>query len=286
MSLLSAISSLTADDELAFLFSRKTSSMPMPTLANGPELRAYISLQLIGLIGCLVIFVTGFFSESALRHTAWFSFMFSWVLSTLSYLLLFISGRLENAPFGLCLIQSALMYAAPTLTAATTLAFVTQIFFKLHNSLGPRERGGRLIWLMLVGPYVLHATIATETIIIGLEDDNTLYQSGMGGYCYLKNAVPSQTSTVTVMVLMIPTVVLGAWTCVLLTRNWSSKKLVNYPVSTTIRVLVFSALSMIANTITIMYMSAKGRSHRPYVVVSLIPIAAILAFGTQKDIIS
>ena len=63
---------------------------------------------------------------------------------------------------------------------------------------------------MLVGPYVLHATIATETIIvshssnfyyveafkssillqIGLEDDNTLHQSGMGGYCYLKNAVP------------------------------------------------------------------------------------------------
>lgn len=82
---------------------------------NGSELRAYISLQLIGLIGCLIIFVTGFFAESALHHTAWFSFMFSWVLFTLSYLLLFISGRLKNTPFGLCLVQSALTYAAPTL---------------------------------------------------------------------------------------------------------------------------------------------------------------------------
>ncbi len=89
---------------------------PMDT-PNSSELRAYIALQLIGLIGCFIIFVTGFFAESALRHTAWFSFyVFLGAFNAVISSPFFISGRLQK-----CTLRSVpwfkvrLMYSAPTL---------------------------------------------------------------------------------------------------------------------------------------------------------------------------
>ena len=85
--------------------------------SNLPLIHAFISLQLFGLIGITIMLVTALFFSGVSRNSTWFSFMFSWIIYTLSYTLLFISGQLSSPkpPYGLCFIQSIMVCSAPPL---------------------------------------------------------------------------------------------------------------------------------------------------------------------------
>lgn len=80
-------------------------------------INVFISFNLFGFFGTILMLLTVCFSRAAPRHPTWFSFAFSWIISTLSYSLLFLAGRLTGPEpeYGLCLIQSIMVYSAPPL---------------------------------------------------------------------------------------------------------------------------------------------------------------------------
>lgn len=74
-------------------------------------------MQLSGAAILTLILVIVALSPRLSRLSTWYSFCLSWILSSLSYCLLYISGqqtRPEPEP-GLCVFQSGLIYAAPVL---------------------------------------------------------------------------------------------------------------------------------------------------------------------------
>lgn len=79
----------------------------------------YVGFNLFGLLGTAIMALTAIFSRSTPRHATWLNFAFSWIVSAVSYTLLFFSGQLEKPEpdFGVCLAQAALVYAAPPLYA-------------------------------------------------------------------------------------------------------------------------------------------------------------------------
>jgi hypothetical protein len=107
----------------------------------------FLALETFGWSGSLIILLTVIFSNVR-RHITWINFCMSWILSSLSYCLL-LFARQDYGPEPnhiLCLVQSPLIYAAPTLyvsnliykkvilayiltrrTAGTTLALVIHV---------------------------------------------------------------------------------------------------------------------------------------------------------------
>ncbi len=77
----------------------------------------FIAFQCIGLFGSLIIMSTALYASRISRHMTWFSFMFSWFISSLSYTLLLFSGEINNPEpgFSVCFTQALLIYAAPPL---------------------------------------------------------------------------------------------------------------------------------------------------------------------------
>lgn len=78
---------------------------------------AFVALQLTGAVGLLLIIATATIGRGVVRYSTWYSFCVSWIISCLSYSLLFLAGQqsARPPPFGLCVTQSALIYFAPVL---------------------------------------------------------------------------------------------------------------------------------------------------------------------------
>jgi len=251
--------------------------------------KSFIALQLFGLIGCVIILGTIIFSHTS-RQLTWFSFIFSWIISSLSYLLLFLMGQLENKrpSFGVCLAQATLIYAAPPLTAATTLALVTQVYFNMRNLFLDQSKRKEKNWtiaLLIVTPYLLHFTIAMTCLAVGLNDPGTVGRlSIVNAYCNFKNRTPSKVSSVIVASLMVPSIIIGICVCVILIRDWQVRK---YSPSSSLRVLGFSMYGTLAIALGIVF-AASSHDHSPElnVVLATMPAVAVLIFGVKSDILS
>lgn len=84
-------------------------------ILNKPGIYVYLTLNLIGGVGMLVMLITAAASPKVHRLPTWYSFCIAWLLSSLSYTLLFISEQ-QFTPqpiFSACFIQAALIYSMP-----------------------------------------------------------------------------------------------------------------------------------------------------------------------------
>ncbi|KAH0582061.1 hypothetical protein H2248_011717 [Termitomyces sp. 'cryptogamus'] len=185
-------------------------------------MKVFVAFQLFGLFGILITLVTVVFSRSTPRHAAWFSFIISWIISTVAYTLLFWSGHLfsgSEPPFALCLIQGVMIYASPPLTAFTTLALVGQMWYLVHffevlfiQTKGKGNQGRpsqKMLIILLVLPYLLFIVIFVGNTILGLQHPSMVKRvSASGMYCTFTNRIPGRISTALCALLLIPVTVL------------------------------------------------------------------------------
>ena len=80
-----------------------------------PGIYVYLTLNIIGGVGMLVMLLTAAASPKVHRLPTWYSFCIAWLLSSVSYTLLFISGQqFTSQPiYSVCFIQAALIYSMP-----------------------------------------------------------------------------------------------------------------------------------------------------------------------------
>ena len=87
-------------------------------------IRAFATLELMGAAGMTLIFATALLSPQVKRCSTWYTFCVSWIVSCLSYSLLFfrnhfkLNGSLldsDGGVEGVCVAQAALVYSVPTL---------------------------------------------------------------------------------------------------------------------------------------------------------------------------
>jgi hypothetical protein len=110
--------------------------------SHGRVVEAFIALELVGAGGMLIILATAAFGPGVKRYSTWYSFGASWIFSCISYTLLFIAGQLyrEQPDIGLCMVQGALIYAAPTLCVSNIIACKPSITDHTVSSAGQRAR--------------------------------------------------------------------------------------------------------------------------------------------------
>lgn len=104
--------------------------------ASSAVVLAFDIMQLGGGAGLAIIMIIAGFIRGAPRLSTWYTFCFSWVVSSFSYCLLCFFGQQTGAdpdPL-LCVFQAALIYAAPILWVRPfTLLTIILILFKKSN---------------------------------------------------------------------------------------------------------------------------------------------------------
>ncbi|KAF5392911.1 hypothetical protein D9757_001065 [Collybiopsis confluens] len=216
----------------------------------------FVTLQLIGLSGLMVMFFTACVTSIIRkRHLCWTSFILSWIVSSVSYSLLVGTSIEYQPPFALCLIQGVMIYTVPTLTACTSLSLVIQVLLTVrtfasppHSPSSTAPSSHRLSTFMLILlPYVFGAAMFTLSMVIGLKDRETVTRPPGGFYCNMKNSTPGKISAIVVAIIMLICVGLGSTISVILRRHWLIfSNQTRTPLATAMRVLCFSAFSVVS----------------------------------------
>ncbi|KAG5722734.1 hypothetical protein E4T56_gene7379 [Termitomyces sp. T112] len=262
-------------------------------------MKVFVAFQLFGLFGILITLVTVVFSRSTPRHAAWFSFIISWIISTVAYTLLFWSGHLfsgSEPPFALCLIQGVMIYASPPLTAFTTLALVGQMWYLVHffevlfiQTKGKGNQGRpsqKMLIILLVLPYLLFIVIFVGNTILGLQHPSMVKRvSASGMYCTFTNRIPGRISTALCALLLIPVTVLEALICRALRRQCPSFNQAQSVRSMVLRVALFTLVGLISLVFSLIFIFDVHHGGALDVVLSLLPVFAALIFGTQSDVL-
>ncbi|KAH7880327.1 uncharacterized protein C8R40DRAFT_1065401 [Lentinula edodes] len=271
----------------------------------------FIVFQLIGLVGSILILFTACISKLVRkRHWSWYVIMFYMTLE-LEYCLL--TGQtpgslLAGAPidwrpeYPLCLTQAALIYTVPTLTACSSLALVIQVLVSVRalaaihinpTAITSNDGGNtslHRLWtfLLLSIPYLSGAGMFAMSLVIGLRDRATVRREPGGFYCNMENPIPGKLSAAIVAVIMLICVSLGITICVILRKNWNAVRSdVQVPLATVTRVLCFSTFSVVATVLGLLFFVTPRSSHGfgLEITLSLLPVAAVVTFGSQKDLV-
>ncbi|KAJ4466006.1 hypothetical protein J3R30DRAFT_3720873 [Lentinula aciculospora] len=259
----------------------------------------FLVLQLIGLIGSIVtVFIARF--SCVRRHLAWYNFLASWIISSLSYSLLLFAGQIDlsgdkksGVPFGLCVFQSSVVYAAPPLTAATMLGMVAQIWFGAHSMLfnKPMVAQKLLTQIVLILPYILFIGISAEALAFGLTHPDSVRVTGSGMYCNSGLTIPGRISAGVVAVVLLPVVIIEIFIVTSLRKYWSifknpdtSQSRINM-LSMMIRVLLFSVFGILALGLSVFFFFTIHHGAALNIVIAFIPVMAVFTFASQKDLL-
>jgi len=255
-------------------------------------IKVFISFQLFGLFGTILMLVTALCPRSKPRQSTWYSFTISWIISTVSYTLLFWGGALTGPepPYTLCLIQGILVYSAPPMTAATTLALVIQIWILVRSVVAaPSSKVGRVnpmfLAALLVFPYVLYVSILVGTFVVGWQNQRTVRRVGTGMYCNFSDVIIGRATTFIMIVIMVPAVVFEVLVCRALHKQWILLKRQSDALSAVLRVASFTFMGLLGIALSILFFFMIHHGSDLNIVISIMPIAVVLIFGTQGDLL-
>ncbi|KAJ6503044.1 hypothetical protein DFH09DRAFT_1289581 [Mycena vulgaris] len=175
---------------------------------NAQLVNAFLGLQLTGGLGLALIVLTALGSRNVKRNSTWYTFCLAWILSCISYTLVFLVGQQDSPDFGICVTQAAGIFSAPALC---NFQFVL---------IGVRAASGN------IPPNRRYST----TLVVGTEWDILPYRFFQSVHPNLRGSPQSFTS--------FGTVYIG-------TRLFRSRKLLKDRQMTrmAVRVMVFSSLS-------------------------------------------
>lgn len=90
--------------------------------SNSTQITAFNILAFLGVFLNVAALAPALFLPTVHRRTTWYGLVTSWIIYSTSYLLLLGRQTGPEPPFGLCICQAALIYAAPSL-------YVTPVIF-------------------------------------------------------------------------------------------------------------------------------------------------------------
>ncbi|KAF8067057.1 hypothetical protein FPV67DRAFT_1227160 [Lyophyllum atratum] len=133
------------------------------------------------------------FSPNVRRRTVWSGLILSWIIYSMSYLL--IVGRqleVQAPPFGLCFLQAVLLYASPMLCILSYTCFTVDLFLQLSAIIfGNRTAEFMVRWtkVLVILPWVGFVGVIMEVFLV-VHDPSVVQRTPGRFYCHLTNSLP------------------------------------------------------------------------------------------------
>ncbi|KAJ7664704.1 hypothetical protein B0H17DRAFT_1143648 [Mycena rosella] len=166
----------------------------------GAELvNAFLGLQLTGGVGFTIIVLTALGSHNVQRNSTWYTLCAAWILSSLSYTLIFLAGQQHSPGFGICLTQAAGIYSAPSLTSCATLSFAIEMLIGVRaasTNISLKRKQYFTLALLILPFFIWLFLFLGFLFVSALSGPN-------GTYCDLNSFVPSKISGLLVAVTML-----------------------------------------------------------------------------------
>jgi len=257
----------------------------------------FLALQIIGgQVGVPFILFTVFLSpDTVRRHACFVNFCISWLIYSVSYVLLLYGGQIDtpDPPHSLCLAQTALTYGAGPMASLASFIFVLQIYVALsaalseHNVHKPARHPKFTIVAMLAAPYIVFFVIILAVLIYGHAHPTTIVRTHF--YCRVStrafSVVPPAVSAIFAVLavtveLLIARRVYSTW------HTFRQLNTSNNGIN--LSLLIRAALFSICCILGIMLcgaLLANTSNPAPGIVIAFLPMAVFLMFGTQLDML-
>ncbi|KAI3615577.1 hypothetical protein WG66_011899 [Moniliophthora roreri] len=250
---------------------------------------AFYALQLIGASGLVIIAFTAALSSKINRHPSWFSFCTSWIIACLSYSLLLLSGQANADPsYPICATQAALIYAAPALTGASTLAMFIYVYFTMQSVLSKSDLSHttRFRMLLIIIPYFIWAVIFVALFIFSAKAPDDVQKADNDYYCNFKTRIPKKTSSAIACILTVVIIVFEVIIGIQLRRSWDGLARVPSAMGMAVRVMIFGVVVILALALSIIYLLPINAGPSVDITLAIIPVMGVIIFGSQRDIIN
>jgi len=258
---------------------------------NSTLITAFITLQMFGWMGSSIVLLCVVCSRKIQRHATWINLCVTWILSGVSYSLLFLGHQLKDPPYHpLCLTQAALIYASPPLTAGATIALAIHLLFSVWSVYTFPHTGAQLHGtssiILIILPYIPYLGVFIWVLVMGLQNPNAVIRDNSGMYCSMRFPSPGRFSSMFVAVTMVATVSIEGFIVAALYHNWRAYKHNNNGLlAMIIRVLCFSLFTALAVGISLVFVWYPNSASVPNIILALYPAAFVIIFSTQKDLL-
>ncbi|KAJ6489612.1 hypothetical protein C8R47DRAFT_473805 [Mycena vitilis] len=254
------------------------------------EVTLFNSFSFLGVFFLTVVIGTAYFSSTVHRSGLWFRHMMAWIIYSASYLLLLGRQLGPAPPLGLCMVQAALIYAAPTLPTLSALCFSIDLYIGLTAAVHREKKRVRpmLANFLLAFPQLVFVAVILEVLLF-IQDPKIVARDPSHLYCHVTARTPSLVSAYIVIATGLVIIPLEIWIGVVLYRNWAAFRhspQINPQVSLSmfVRVGLFTVVSMTG--VGLSSFKIVSRDSNPYwsLVLPSVPILAAITFGSQEDI--
>ncbi|KAF7336669.1 hypothetical protein MVEN_02101700 [Mycena venus] len=276
---------------------------------GAPAFVVFDVLQLLAFVFLVAMLLPALLSQRIERMKTWFNLVVSCVVYCVSFLLLLGHQSGPEPPYGLCIFQAGLIYAAPVAVAAAGLVFVVELYLRLSSALCMTQVNERHITILLFVTPLAHCIVFWVAIFTGLSRKDAVGRSQGGLFCDIDSSTPTLTTGISVIVFVLLMIIAEVYTAVYLFRKRSAFKGVKrssdtFPLSLFVRTACYTLAGGFCHHVrTVVYVSSNEKflNDRRLVLIlnsgldsmfvamsdflAIIPLFVALLFGTQRDII-
>ncbi|KAJ8074972.1 hypothetical protein PM082_019299 [Marasmius tenuissimus] len=262
---------------------------------GAPAYVAFDVLQATALFLSLVTLIPAVISPKIRRMRTWFALMISAVVYCSSFLVLIGRQAGPEPPFGLCVYQAGLIYAAPPTMAAAALTFVIELHWRLFSALTNIELKQARVTVLLFIPPMVHLVIFFLSLFNGLAHRGDVRRVPAGNlYCQITNKVPTSVTGVTVVLLLVLMILVECYTISYLWhRRRSCRDLrVNgsdghYPFQSFVRMVFYTLVGGLGIVMVDLLVNALPDDNAVLLnMLAIVPLSIAVLFGSQMDIIN
>ncbi|KAL0958297.1 hypothetical protein HGRIS_000445 [Hohenbuehelia grisea] len=200
-----------------FIRAADAASAGSPSL---PLVRLFNAIQIISIILLVATLAAAYFSPLARRSATWFNFLGAWLVTSISFILTMRYQIGPEAGFGLCLFQSALIYAAPVLSSFSAVAFSIESYLVATRTLRHSKIPRRYIIVLLAVPYLGHLALFLGVLVVGLKSPYLVQRHETAMYCHVTTETPPRIAGSLVALAVILAFIMIGYTGRALHRNW------------------------------------------------------------------
>lgn len=268
---------------------------PVSDGPNVTEIAVFDAFAFLGLLLNAAVLVPVFFFSRVRRQTAWSGLIVSFFIYSLSFLAI-VRWQTDSQmpPFGLCILQTALIYASPTLVGISYICFTVDFSLQLSTALfgqGRVESIARRTNILVILPWLCFFTVFVTVFLI--VEDPSLIQPSVGRfYCHAMTTIPSTINVIAAVVVALIMFPLDLYMTYILHRHWMAFRRLSLgdsgiSLSMYIRLTLFLLLGGIGIGLSAAFVPSIGHTDAPRawnVLLPIIPVVGAFTFGTQRDI--
>ncbi|KAK0470143.1 uncharacterized protein EV420DRAFT_1634565 [Desarmillaria tabescens] len=250
------------------------------------------SILVISLVLLTAVLLPALISKHIYRMRIWYALICSAIVYCVSFFLL-VGYQIgpEEPPFGLCVAQTVMVYAAPVLIVSYALSFSMELLLRIWAYSRGEEIKPSTHIALLMFPLFVYIVIIIEGLVLALTNKNEVERDPTMFYCHLHSSTPALISAVVITIEAGLMIILEAITGILLyqrkTQLGNSVTASNtpFPIGLFVRKIIYTMNIGFALGLYAFILANPNKSSAKWsLLLTGPPLVTALIFGPHHDI--